>query len=91
MQKFKETGDSGYIYQNVLDKAYFQHDMAYGDFKDLPRRAASDKVLRDKHLILLKSQKMMDFNVDLRQCFIAFFIKGLLVVLLNIHDLSYAR
>ena len=31
--KFKETGDSRYIYQNELDKAYFQHDMTYGDFK----------------------------------------------------------
>ena len=28
MQKFKETGDSRYIYQNKLDKACFQHDMA---------------------------------------------------------------
>ena len=27
---------------------FFQHDLAYGDFKDLPRRTASDKVLRDK-------------------------------------------
>ena len=27
IQKFKETGDSRYIYQNKLDKAYFQHDM----------------------------------------------------------------
>ena len=86
MQKFKETGDSGYIYQNVLDKACFQQDMAYGDFKNLPRRTASDKVLRDKHLILLKAQKMMDFNTDLRQCFINFFIKSLLVVPLNLHD-----
>ena len=34
--KFKETGDSRYIYQNELDKVCFQHDMAYGDFKDLP-------------------------------------------------------
>ena len=34
IQKFKETGDSRYIYQNKLDKAHFQHDMAYGDFKD---------------------------------------------------------
>ena len=25
---------------------------AYGDFKDLARRTASDKVLRDKHLII---------------------------------------
>ena len=30
---------------NVLDKACFQHDMAYGDFKDLPRITASDKIL----------------------------------------------
>ena len=41
IQKFKETGDSRYIYQNELDKACFQHDIAYGDFKDLARRAAS--------------------------------------------------
>ena len=34
-QKFKETGDSRYMYQRELDKACFQHDMAYGDFKDL--------------------------------------------------------
>ena len=34
IQKFKETGDSRYIYQNKLDKACFQHDIAYRDFKD---------------------------------------------------------
>ena len=48
IQKFKETGDSRYIYQNELDKACFQHDMAYGDFKDLTRTASSDKILLDK-------------------------------------------
>ena len=48
IQKFKETGDTSYIYKNELDKACFQHDMAYGDFKDLPKRTAADKVLRDK-------------------------------------------
>ena len=37
-----------YTYRNELDKAYFQHDMTYGDFKDLARRTASHKVLRDK-------------------------------------------
>ena len=47
IQKFKETGDSRYIYKNELDKACFQQDMAYGDFKDLAKRAAADKVLRD--------------------------------------------
>ena len=32
-QKFKDTEDSGYIYQNELDKSCFQHDVVYGDFK----------------------------------------------------------
>ena len=35
IQTFKETGYSRYIYQNELDKACFQHDMAYGDFEGL--------------------------------------------------------
>ena len=48
IQKFKETGDTNYIYKNELDKACFQHDMAYGDSKDLTKRTAADKVLRDK-------------------------------------------
>ena len=34
IQKFKETGDTKCIYRNELDKACFQHDTAYGDFKD---------------------------------------------------------
>ena len=42
IQKFKETGDTNYIYKNELDKACFQHDMAYGDFKDLTKRTAAD-------------------------------------------------
>ena len=57
ISKFKETGDSRYIYQNELDKACFQHDMAYGDFKDLIRRSASDKILRDKAFCIEKIPK----------------------------------
>ena len=57
MQKFKETGDLRYIYQNELDKAGFQHDMAYGDFKDLTRRTASDKILHDKAFNIAKNSK----------------------------------
>ena len=38
IQKFKETGDTSYTYKNGLDKACFQHDMAYGDFKHLKLR-----------------------------------------------------
>ena len=37
-QKFKGTGDSRYIYQNKLDKGYFQHDKAYENFKEFPRK-----------------------------------------------------
>ena len=55
--KFKEMGDSPYIYQNQLDKACFQHDMAYGDFQDLTRRTASDKILRDKVFNVAKIRK----------------------------------
>ena len=56
-KKFKETGDTKYIYKNELDKACFQHDMAYGDFKDLARRATSDKVLRDETFSITKNPK----------------------------------
>ena len=35
IQKFKETGDTKYIYRYELDKGCFQHDMAFGD---LPKR-----------------------------------------------------
>ena len=47
IQKLKETGDLRYIYQNVLDKACFQHDMGCGDFKNLAKRTASGKILSD--------------------------------------------
>ena len=57
IQKFKETRDSQSIYQNELDRACFQHYMAYGDFKDLTRRTASDKILRDKAFNITKNQK----------------------------------
>ena len=56
-KKFKETGDSRYIYQNELDKAFFQHDMAYGEFKDFDRRTVVDKVLRDKEFNNAKNKK----------------------------------
>ena len=57
IQKFKETGDTSYIYKNELDKACFQYDMAYGDFKDLKRRTTSDKILRHKVFIIAKNPK----------------------------------
>ena len=44
IKKFIQTGNADYIYKNGLVKACFQHDMAYGKFKDLNKRTQSDKV-----------------------------------------------
>ena len=74
---YKETGDSQYIYQNELDKACFQHDMSYGDFKDLTRRTTCDKILSDKAKILLKIQNIIDFQGVMSQWFTNFLIKRL--------------
>ena len=57
IQKFKETGDSQYIYQNGLDKTCFQHDKAYGDFKHLIKGTTSDKTLCDKAFNIAKNPK----------------------------------
>ena len=65
IQKLKETGDSNYIYKNELDKGCFQHDMAYGTFKDLAIRTGSDKVLRDKALNMSKNPKYGWYQRDL--------------------------
>ena len=40
-----------------LNKACFQHDMAYGDVKDLSRRTDSDKILRDQAFNISKNPK----------------------------------
>ena len=47
-EKFMQTGNTNFTYKNEVDKACFQHDMAYGKSKDLAKRTQSDKVLRDK-------------------------------------------
>ena len=48
IEKFMQTGNTYFIYKNELDKACFQHDMAYGKSKDLIKRIQLDKVLKDK-------------------------------------------
>ena len=55
IQTFLKTGDTSYIYKNEVDKACFQHDVYYRDFKDLARGTASDKVLRDKAFNITKN------------------------------------
>ena len=56
INRFEETGNLQYIYQNELDKSCFQHYMAYGDFKDLLRNV-SDKLLPVKAFIIVNNLK----------------------------------
>ena len=75
IQKFKEAGDTSYIYKNELDKVCFQHDMVYGDFKDLERRTASGKVLRDKAFNIAKNPKYDGYQGGLSSMVYDFFDK----------------
>ena len=75
IQKFKETGDSRYIYQNELDKACFQHSMAYGDFKGLTRRTVSDKILHVKAFNITKNPKYNGYQRGLTSMVYKFSIK----------------
>ena len=62
IQKLKKTGDTSYIYKNEVDKACFQHDMAYGHFKVLKRRTASDKILKDKTFNIAKNPNYYEYQ-----------------------------
>ena len=79
IQKFKEAGDSQYIYQTEVDKACFQHGMAYGDFKDLTRITASDKMLHDKAFNIAKNPKYDGYQRGLVSMVYKFFDKNFLV------------
>ena len=57
IEKFMQTGNINFIYKNELDKACFQHDMAYGKSKDLVKITQSDKVLRNKLFKIASNRK----------------------------------
>ena len=57
IEKFLQTGNTDFIYKNELDKAWFQHDMAYGKTNDLVKRTQSDKVLKYKAFKVASDQK----------------------------------
>ena len=75
IQKFKETGDTSYICKNEFDKACFEHDMAYGDFKDLKRGTYSDKVLGDRAFNIAKNPKYGWYQRGLASMVYKFFDK----------------
>ena len=82
IQKFIETWGLRYIYQNKPDKVFFQHDMAYEDLKYLPRRTATDKILRDKEFSIAQNPKYDGYQRDLASMVYKFLIKKLLVLIM---------
>ena len=75
IKKFKQTGDTRYIYRNELDKACFQHDSAYEDHKDLINRTKSAKVLRHKAYNIASNPKYDGYQRGLVSMVYKFFDK----------------
>ena len=75
IQKVKETGDTKYIYRDELDKACFQHDMAYRDFQDLAKGTAAYKTLREKAFNVAKNPKYEGYQRGLASMVYKFFDK----------------
>ena len=73
IQKFKETGDTNYIYMNELDKACFTHDAAYSDTKDLTKRTIADKILKNKAFDIAKDPKYDGYQRQLASMAYKFF------------------
>ena len=75
IQKFKETGDTNYIYKNELDKACFPHDTAYSDSKDITKRTVADKILKNKAFDIAKDPKYDRYQRGLASMVYKFFDK----------------
>ena len=75
IKEFKRTGDTRYICRNELDKAYFQHDSAYADHKDLINRTKSDKVLRAKAYDIASNPEYGGYQSGLASMVYKFFDK----------------
>ena len=75
IEKFMETENTVFIYKKELDKACFQHDMAYSKSKDLVKRTQSDKVLEDKTFKIASDPKYDGYQRGLASMVYKFFDK----------------
>ena len=75
IKNFMQTRNTDYIYKNELDKACFQHYMAYGEYKDLNKIRQSDKVLRDKAFEIASNVKYDGYQRGLASMVYKFFDK----------------
>ena len=72
-QKFKETGDTNYVFKNELDKACFVHDAAYSDSKDLTKRTIADENLKNRAFDIAKDPKYDGYQRGLASMVYKFF------------------
>ena len=70
-----QSGHTDFIYINELDKACFQHDMAYCKSKDLAKKTQSDKLLRDKAFKIASDPKYDGYQRALASMVYKFFDK----------------
>ena len=68
-----KSGNADFIYKNELDKACFQHDMAYGKSNDLVKRTQLDNVLRDKAFKIASDPKYHGYQRGLASMVYTFF------------------
>ena len=84
IKKFIQTGNTDFIYRNDLDKACFQHDMAYHKSKDLAKR---NKVLRNKSFQIISDPKCHRYQIGLAAMVYQYFDKKNLVELVLLLNL----
>ena len=75
IQKFMQTENTNYIYRNDLDKACFQHVMAYGKYKELAKRTESYKFLKEKTFKITINPKCNGYERRLSSIVYKFFDK----------------
>ena len=79
IHKLKERGVLQYIYETEIGKACFQQDMEYGNFKDLPKKTASEKILCNRAFNIAKKLKYNVYKEDLPWWLINVLVKGCLL------------
>ena len=70
-----QTGNTNFIYKNELDKACFQHDIAYSKRKGLIKRTKSDNVFKDEAFKIASDPKYDGYQRGLASMVHKFFDK----------------
>ena len=67
IEKLMQTRNTDCIYKNDLDNAFFEHSMAYGEYKDLNKTTQTDKFSKDRALGIASNPKYDGYQRGLVQ------------------------